>query len=137
MAPNKNNSSSSSSCGLTRLLTIIGVLIGVFTPIVYLVERNLESISVFKTDELHDLALRGIKEHGNDTAKIVEYIVNELHENHPSHVNPNWNDRDEWVFNNAGGAMGGMYIIHASMSFPLFPRIGFLCSHTYIVHASP
>ncbi|KAI1138782.1 ERG2 and sigma1 receptor-like protein [Hypoxylon sp. FL0543] len=111
MAPNQ-----SSSGGLTRLLTIIGVLIGVFAPIVYLIDRNLESISVFKTDELHDVALRGIKAGGNDTAKIVEYIVNELHQNHPSHVNPRWNDPNEWVFNNAGGAMGGMYIIHASIT---------------------
>ncbi|KAI0840028.1 ERG2 and sigma1 receptor-like protein [Hypoxylon sp. FL0890] len=111
MAPNN-----SSSCGLTKLLTIIGVLIGVFTPIVYLIERNLESLSVFKLDELHDLSMRGVKEYGNDTAKIVEYIVKELHENHPSYVNPKWNDPDEWFFNNAGGAMGGMYIIHASIT---------------------
>ncbi|KAI4867246.1 ERG2 and sigma1 receptor-like protein [Hypoxylon rubiginosum] len=111
MAPNNSQSG-----GLTRLLMFVGILIGVFTPIVYLMERNLESFYVFKTDELHDLAKRGIEAHGNDTAKIVEYIVAELRENHPSHVNPKWNVPDEWVFNNAGGAMGGMYIIHASIT---------------------
>ncbi|KAI1375197.1 ERG2 and sigma1 receptor-like protein [Hypoxylon crocopeplum] len=105
-----------SSGGFTRLLTFIGVLIGLFTPIVYLLERNLESFYIFRTDELHDLAQRGVKAYGNDTAKIVEYIVTELHEKHPSHVNPGWNVAEEWFFNNAGGAMGGMYIIHASVT---------------------
>ncbi|KAI1406477.1 ERG2 and sigma1 receptor-like protein [Hypoxylon fuscum] len=100
----------------SRLLTFIGILIGVLTPVYYLLERNLESFYVFRTDELHDLALRGVKAHGNDTAKIVEYIVAELHENHPDHVNPKWNVAEEWFFNNAGGAMGGMYIIHASIT---------------------
>ncbi|KAI1776345.1 ERG2 and sigma1 receptor-like protein [Hypoxylon cercidicola] len=108
--------SSSQSGGLTRLLMIVGILIGVFTPIVYLLERNLESFYIFRLDELQDVAQRGIQAHGNDTAKIVEYIVAELHEKHPSHVNPKWNVDEEWMFNNAGGAMGGMYLIHASIT---------------------
>ncbi|KAI2621681.1 ERG2 and sigma1 receptor-like protein [Hypoxylon sp. NC1633] len=112
MTPN----SKSSSGGLTRLLTFLGVLIGIFTPIIYVLERNLESFYVFRTDELHDVAKRGVEAYGNDTAKIVEYIVAELQQNHPNHVNPKWNVHDEWFFNNAGGAMGGMYIIHASIT---------------------
>lgn len=108
MAPSQTSS-------LTRLLTFVGILLGVFTPIVYLMERNLEKFYVFQLDELHDVARRGVEAYGNDTAKIVEYIVAELHEKHPSHVNPRWNDSEEWVFNNAGGAMGGMYLLHSSM----------------------
>ncbi|KAI2470860.1 ERG2 and sigma1 receptor-like protein [Annulohypoxylon bovei var. microspora] len=111
MAPN-----TSSTGGLTKLLTFVGVLIGVFYPIAYVLERNLESFYIFRTDELHDVALRGIQAGGNDTAKIVDFIVSELKQSHPSHVNPKWNVADEWVFNNAGGAMGGMYIIHASVT---------------------
>lgn len=121
MAPKKKSSASSPqsksscSCSLTRILTFVGILLGLFAPIVYLVEQNLEKFYIFGLDELHGLAQRGVAAHGNDTAKIVEYIVAELHENHPAHVNPKWNVQEEWVFNNAGGAMGGMYIIHASM----------------------
>ncbi|KAI1765972.1 ERG2 and sigma1 receptor-like protein [Hypoxylon sp. FL1150] len=106
---------SQTSC-LTRLLTFVGILVGVFAPIVYLMERNLDKFYIFQLDELHDVARRGVEAHGNDTAKIVEYIVAELHEKHPSHVNPRWNDPDEWMFNNAGGAMGGMYLIHSSIT---------------------
>ncbi|KAI1449942.1 C-8 sterol isomerase [Annulohypoxylon stygium] len=114
MAP-PNNSASTTS-GLTKFLTFIGVLIGVFYPIVYVLERNLESFYVFGIEELHDVAQRGIQAGGNDTAKIVESIVTELKQSHPSHVNPKWNVPEEWVFNNAGGAMGSMYLIHASIT---------------------
>lgn len=100
---------------MARLLTIVAVLLGVFTPLFYFLEQHLESFYIFKTDELHDLALRGIKAHGNDTGAIVNYIVGELAERHPYHINTHrHDDPDEWMFNNAGGAMGGMYLIHAS-----------------------
>lgn len=111
MAPTKT----SQPGGLTRLLTTIAIVLGVFAPVVMLIERNLESFYVFKMDELHDLAQRGIRAHGNDTGAIVSYIVGELAERHPLHVNAHSHgDADEWMFNNAGGAMGGMYLIHAS-----------------------
>ncbi|KAI1305706.1 ERG2/sigma1 receptor-like protein [Xylaria venustula] len=107
----------SSPSGLTRLLTIIAVVIGVFAPLVMLLERNLESFYIFKMDELHDLAQRGVKAHGNDTGAIVNYIIAELAERHPRHINAHHHDdADEWMFNNAGGAMGGMYLIHASIT---------------------
>ncbi|KAI1821995.1 ERG2/sigma1 receptor-like protein [Xylaria intraflava] len=103
--------------GLTRLLTIIAVVLGVFAPVVMLLERNLESFYIFKTDELHDLAQRSVKAHGNDTAAIVNQIVSELAKNHPHHLNVHrHDDPDEWMLNNAGGAMGGMYLIHASIT---------------------
>ncbi|KAI1199623.1 ERG2/sigma1 receptor-like protein [Nemania serpens] len=113
MAPTKT----SQPGGLTRLLTTIAIVLGVFAPVVMLIERNLESFYVFKMDELHDLAQRGIRAHGNDTGAIVSYIVGELAERHPLHVNAHSHgDADEWMFNNAGGAMGGMYLIHASIT---------------------
>ncbi|KAI1190339.1 ERG2/sigma1 receptor-like protein [Nemania serpens] len=105
------------SGGLTRLLTTIAIVLGVFAPVIMLLERNLESFYIFKMDELHDLAQRGIRAHGNDTGAIVNYIVGELAERHPRHVNAHSHtDADEWMFNNAGGAMGGMYLIHASIT---------------------
>ncbi|RYP46814.1 hypothetical protein DL768_007019 [Monosporascus sp. mg162] len=120
MAPKKSNppnsKSGSSCCSLTRILTFVGVLVGVLAPIVYMLERNLESFYIFDTAHLHDLAQRGVSAHPNDTAAIVSYIVAELHEKYPNHVNPKHDDHEEWMFNNAGGAMGGMYLIHASIT---------------------
>ncbi|EON98673.1 putative c-8 sterol isomerase protein [Phaeoacremonium minimum UCRPA7] len=97
-----------------RLLTIIAAVLGVLTPLVYLLEQNLESFYIFQPEQLHDLAKRGIAAHGNDTRGVVRYIVEELNTQvgTKSHINLD----EEWVFNNAGGAMGAMYIIHASVT---------------------
>ncbi|KAI0016049.1 ERG2/sigma1 receptor-like protein [Xylariomycetidae sp. FL0641] len=97
---------------MPRLLTLLAVLVGLFTPIVYYLEQRLESFYIFQIDELHDLTKRGLAAHGNDTASVVRFIVDELQATHPNHINLD----EEWVFNNAGGAMGAMYIIHASVT---------------------
>lgn len=102
---------------MTRLLTWGAVLIGFLAPVIYLAEQNLESFYILKMDHLHDLAKRGIAQHGNNTREIVHYITSELSEMHPNHINLD----EEWIFNNAGGAMGAMYIIHASRSTLLMP----------------
>ncbi|PNH38183.1 hypothetical protein VD0004_g8619 [Verticillium dahliae] len=105
MSPPRNNS-------IGGWFFFLATLLGILTPIYVVLEKNLESFYVFDLDHLHDLQLRAIAEHGNNTADIVNYIVAELNEKHPDVVNLH----EEWVFNNAGGAMGAMYIIHASIT---------------------
>lgn len=92
------------------MLTILAVVVGILTPIVYILDKNLESFYIFQPDHLHDLSKRAIDAHGNDTKGIVSYIVSELNGIVPQYVS----EKEEWFFNNAGGAMGGVYIIHAS-----------------------
>ncbi|KAF4120433.1 C-8 sterol isomerase [Geosmithia morbida] len=98
--------------GIGRLLSILAILTALLSSVVYLAEQNLERFYIFDKDHLHDLAKRGIAEHGNNTRGVVDYIVTELSERSPAHVNL----EEDWVFNNAGGAMGAMYIIHASVT---------------------
>lgn len=95
-------------------LKTIAILLGIFTPLVYILEQNLESFYVFEPSHLHDLAKRGIAAHGDDTRSVVKFIVDELSElpGTKNHINHD----EEWIFNNAGGAMGAMYIIHASIT---------------------
>lgn len=94
---------------LTSILTLFAALLA---SLVYLANHNLEKLYIFDTDHLHNLAKRSIAQHGNDTKSAVQYIVDELTQTHGSYVNLD----EEWMFNNHGGAMGAMYIIHASRS---------------------
>lgn len=116
MAP--KSSSSASSGGIGGWLKFLAILLGVLTPVYYLLEQNLHRFYIFDLDQLRDMAKRGIDTHGNDTRAIVKYIVDELsgEVRLTSYVNTD----EEWMFNNAGGAMGAMYIIHAS-ALPFAP----------------
>lgn len=67
---------------------------------------------------MHELAQAAIAAapSPDDTPFMVNYIIKNLTETYPStqiKLNPN---TAEWVFSNAGGAMGAMYIIHASIT---------------------
>lgn len=68
---------------------------------------------IFDHTQLHELAQSAIAQHGNDTRAIVDTIVTSLSATHPDYA---INKNEEWVFSNAGGAMGAMYVIHASIT---------------------
>ncbi|KAK7606686.1 C-8 sterol isomerase [Phyllosticta paracitricarpa] len=97
-----------------RALSIVAVLAALLFPVYNWLEANLETFYIFDPKDLHSLSLRAIETHGNDTKAIVNYIASELsgRDSIATHVNM----EEEWVFNNAGGAMGAMYIIHASIT---------------------
>jgi C-8 sterol isomerase len=123
----KNTKTAQSSNSRANTFSIIAVLIALFSAIVYFMEQNLSSFYVFDTQELHDLSKRAIATHGNDTRSVVAQIVGELSQGPAGdYVNLD----EEWVFNNAGGAMGAMYIIHASITEYL---IIFGKSHSQII----
>ncbi|KAH8422635.1 C-8 sterol isomerase ERG2 [Aspergillus melleus] len=91
------------------LVTLLAALVGFYNYF----ESRLEQFYIFDPSHLHDLSQRAIAAHGEDTRSVVNYIVAELEQKVPSvHINKD----EEWVFNNAGGAMGAMYIIHASIT---------------------
>lgn len=97
----------------TKSLTVLTIVIASLSALFYYLDSHLEWFYIFTPEQLHDLSLRAIAAHGNDTKAIVSYIVSELSEKLPGgYINLD----EEWIFNNAGGAMGAMYIIHASKS---------------------
>lgn len=100
-----------------RALSIAIAVLALLTGVYKFFDARLEQFYIFDRHHLHDVSQRAIATHGNDTRAIVSYIVSELDEKvGPTHLNKD----EEWVFNNAGGAMGAMYIIHASMRYLLF-----------------
>ncbi len=95
-----------------RVLAVIGA---VLAAVVYLIEKNLDSFYIFQTDHLHDLVKRSVATHGNDTRAIVNAITAELRGT--GELSTYMSTDQQWFFNNAGGAMGGMTILHASGCF--------------------
>ncbi|KAK4685943.1 C-8 sterol isomerase, partial [Tremellales sp. Uapishka_1] len=54
---------------------------------------------------------------GANSSLIISTVLSKLVEDHPeASFNTNFEDKSEWVFNNAAGAMGSMFIIHASIT---------------------
>ena len=93
--------------------TSMWILIAAIFYGVYLtLDANLEKFYIFDPTTLHKITLSAIEKHGNDTGALVSEIVSSL-QAIPS-ASPHINLDQEWIFNNAGGAMGAMYIIHAS-----------------------
>ncbi|KAJ5231760.1 uncharacterized protein N7469_006348 [Penicillium citrinum] len=106
-------SSSGCRCFSFRTLSIIAVFLALFSAVYSFLDARLNQFYIFDHEHLHELSQRAVKAHGDDTSSIVNYIVTELEEKVGStHLNKD----EEWVFNNAGGAMGAMYIIHASIT---------------------
>ncbi|KIH94476.1 C-8 sterol isomerase [Sporothrix brasiliensis 5110] len=95
-------------------MKVLAIVVAVLASLVFLIEKNLDSFYIFDTVHLHDLAQRAVAAHGNDTGAIVNFITSELkgHAKLSSYVS----DNGEWILNNAGGAMGGMTILHASIT---------------------
>jgi len=61
---------------------------------------------------LHDLPVDRL-----NTTVLLTDLLERIKVAYPNtQVQTDFTNRDEWVWNNAGGAMGSMYIIHASIT---------------------
>ncbi|KAH9888102.1 C-8 sterol isomerase [Cubamyces lactineus] len=88
--------------------------------VIYLMCSFLDGIKdrwyVFTPGSLHELAQAAVRAHPGDINAIIPYIVSNLTAKHPSSAVALNTNASEWVLSNAGGAMGAMYVIHASIT---------------------
>lgn len=107
----KDSSEKSSCCStskLLRLLFVFTLLAAVFVGFDQVKER----FYVFDQHVLHKVAQRNIEKYQNDSHAMITNIAADLEREYPGHIQI----KEEWVFNNAGGAMGSMWILHASIT---------------------
>lgn len=68
--------------------------------------------TVFDPEILQQIAKQAIARHGDNATLLVADVIQAVRTQWPQHTL----DGDEWMFNNAGGAMGSMTVLHASFS---------------------
>ncbi|KAG1438021.1 hypothetical protein G6F56_012823 [Rhizopus delemar] len=69
---------------------------------------------IFDQNVLQQVAQANIEKYAgkNDTHGMMVNLASDLEKHYPGHVNL----KERWVFNNAGGAMGSMWVLHASIT---------------------
>jgi C-8 sterol isomerase len=113
-----------------RLILFVSFVIVCFAVIIGILDSLKTRFYIFDPKQLHQLAQRALianghlkiingelipipQENANATRPVIDYIVAELRKTVDTRY---LTDNEEWVFNNAGGAMGAMFIIHASLT---------------------
>lgn len=66
---------------------------------------------IFDQNVLHEVA-QTVLARKLSSKETFQAIADELARRYPGHINT----KPEWVFNNAGGAMGAMWVLHASIT---------------------
>ncbi|KAF2487952.1 erg2 C-8 sterol isomerase [Neohortaea acidophila] len=69
---------------------------------------------IFDPDHVQATCLTSVQQNGNNTQALVAGVVDTLAADEK--LRPYLNLRDEWILNNAGGAMGAVRIVHASLT---------------------
>ena len=64
---------------------------------------------LFDPHKLHQIAK--VASQLTDRSKMFPYIIEELNKEYPGHICTT----QHWIYNNAGGAMGQMTLLHASL----------------------
>lgn len=84
----------------TRLA--IGALL---LPLFFVLDRYIHTQYIFDPALLQQISQRAIQAHGNDTLPMLEQITRDLKTEYGDAI-VDWS-REDWFFNNAGGAMVG------------------------------
>lgn len=112
------------------LLFFLSFLVVILAAFIGILDSMKENFYIFDPAKLHQLAQRALidnghlkiidgklipipQENANATRPVIDYIVAELRKTIDKRY---LTDQEEWIFNNAGGAMGAMFIIHASLT---------------------
>jgi C-8 sterol isomerase len=94
----------------TQAILLAPILWYVFTSL----DAALPAAYIFSPTKLQEISQAAIAQHGNNTELLLRQITTDLRIVYGAAIQ-DWQP-DDWFFNNAGGAMGSMVILHASIS---------------------
>lgn len=113
-----------------RTLSILALALAALYPFFTYVDSIKHHNYIFSPEAMNTLFQESLALHPDSTPAAIDHIVNSLRQTHgnltitespfplgASTASPQLSPlSDRWIFNNAGGAMGSMYIIHASIT---------------------
>merc|ERR1711974_63639 len=92
------------------------VVLAVIFAICAVLDGVKERWYLFDQNQLHQVAKAAIA-HSNDTAARFQFVVDTLYKQYPKNIMYyDVNADGNWMFNNAGGAMGSMLVLHTSIT---------------------
>lgn len=114
------------------LFLSVSLLVVCLAVVIGILDSMKTGFYIFDPEQLHTLTKRALVETGhlnitdgklvlipqentnaNTIRPVIDYIVAELQKTIDKKYLTN---KEEWIFNNAGGAMGAMFLIHASLT---------------------
>lgn len=99
-----------------KLLPLILILGGFYSLLDNLFYTWLPKNYVFDSKQIQSLIQETLQEHSDsDTKTLIESLIPKFQETYGKDLINDLN-YEEWVYNNAGGSMGTMFILHASIS---------------------
>lgn len=114
---NKPNSGASPS-PQRRWVVLSALLVG-FCALIAALDSIRSSFYIFDHQKIYKIASTAVAAHPGNATAIFDDILDNLRADPKvaPHLNKNhFSIESEWMFNNAGGAMGSMFIIHASIT---------------------
>lgn len=109
------NASKKINTAQMKLLLIATIPVLIFLQLNFLFNHWLPNNYIFDKDVLKKLANESIAKHQGNTTAIMYDLQEKLTAEYGSDVINKLNF-DDWLLNNAGGAMGQMFVLHASIS---------------------
>ncbi|KAF8423345.1 ERG2/sigma1 receptor-like protein [Tirmania nivea] len=106
-------------CSIFNFRLFFAIYFPLFLSIFYVLDRNvLPKLYIFNPAKLQELCQQSIELYGGEngnTTLLFEDLTGRLQKEYGRKYVADLN-HEEWFFNNAGGAMGSMVILHASIS---------------------
>jgi hypothetical protein len=89
--------------GSRSIISPFLLLLGLLVPVIYFLDQNLHTQYVFEPAKLQEISQSAIAVHGNNTEALLRQITTNLKAEYGDAIH-DWTKQD-WFFNNAGGAM--------------------------------
>lgn len=116
--PRKAGSAGSSPTPKRSWVLLSALLVG-FCAVIAALDSIRSSFYIFDNKQIYKIASTAVANHPGNATAIFDEILDNLRADPKTapYINKNhFSVESEWMFNNAGGAMGSMYIIHASIT---------------------